>query len=88
MIYQKNNVQDRRDFYTPKDPISALDACHQRAIQDYLSEKDKKEIVELAIQGVIERLSVTIDMEKAIREIEELKKALESALSILPKGGN
>ena len=87
MIYPNKKQQGREDFYIPKDPITALKESHQRNLNYYISEKDKEEIIEKSIQGVLERLSVTIDVEKAIQEIEELKEQIESLYSIFLKGG-
>lgn len=87
MIYQKNNAQNRKDFYAPQDPITALQRAHERVAESCFSEKEREKLIEEVTQRVLERLSVSVDVAQAAKEIEELKNQLESVFSILTKGG-
>lgn len=67
--------------------MSALMEAHQRAKNKFCAKRDREKLVEEITQKVIERLSITADVTQAVQDIEELKKALESVVSILKKGG-
>ena len=83
-----NKMQNRSALYNnEKDAVTALNENHQRTLEQYLSDREREELIEEITQRVLSRLSITLDAAKAIQEIEDLKVQLESVFSILMKGG-
>lgn len=56
-------------------------------LEQYFSKQERELLIEEVYQRVLERLSVSADVTKAVQEIEELKVQLESVFSIMLKGG-
>lgn len=83
-MYNQNN---RNRYDENANPQTALQETHDRIIGKYLARQDEKKLIEEITQNVLERVFITLDVAQAVQEIEELKKQLESVVSILKKGG-
>ena len=55
-----------------------LEYQRRKIIEEYNKRKDEKRLIETITNRVLERISAEIDISKAVKEIKELKNAIDN----------